>query len=55
MSTDKRSVLQFRVESDWPLSTSSLAIPIEYRITVGEGDQISHWSFASRIQVDAPR
>jgi hypothetical protein len=50
---DTRSLLRFRVESDRPLSTGSLEIPVEYRITVGHGDQFSVWSFASRIRLDA--
>ena len=48
-----QSALRFRVESDRP--DSSLAVPVEYRITVGEGDQISVWRFTSVIGPDSQR
>ena len=48
-----RSALRFRVESDRP--DVSLAVPVEYRITVGEGDQIAVWRFTSVIRPDSVR
>jgi hypothetical protein len=44
-----RSRLRFRLESE-PLA-AIVSIPIEYRVTVGEGDQIAIWTFPSVLQV----
>ena len=49
-----RSVLQFRVASHEP-GSASLAIPVEYRITVGGSDQIAVWTVPSFLHVDAAR
>lgn len=46
------SRLRVRVQSDAPLVMSSLAIPLEYRLTVGRGDEFSVWSFPSLLRVD---
>jgi hypothetical protein len=48
-----QSALRFRVEADRP--DTSLAVPVEYRITVGEGDQIAVWRFTAVIRPDSPR
>lgn len=45
-----RSRLRFRLESERPLA-AIVSIPIEYRVTVGEGDQIAIWTFPSVLQV----
>ena len=47
-----RSSLRFRVESSRPLVVSSLAIPLEYRLTIGGGDEFSVWTFPSLLRVD---
>jgi hypothetical protein len=47
-----RAPLRFRIESA-PLDASSLAIPLEYRLTVGRGDEFSVWSFSSLLRLDA--
>jgi hypothetical protein len=47
------SPLYFRVESTRPIALSSLAIPVEYRLTVGAGDEIAVWSFPTLIRFDA--
>jgi hypothetical protein len=48
----RQSSLRFRVETG---HEASLTVPVEYRITVGEGDQIAVWHFTSVIRSDAPR
>jgi hypothetical protein len=48
------SALQFRIASSKP-RPAPLAIPIEYRITVGASDQITVWTFPSVIRVDEAR
>ena len=53
--TSTRSPLHFRIESSRPLEVSSLAVPLEYRVTVGGGDEFSVWSFASLLRVDTSR
>jgi hypothetical protein len=53
--TSARSPLHFRIESSRPLVVSSLAVPLEYRVTVGGGDEFSVWSFASLLRVDSSR
>ena len=50
-----RSSLRFRVESSRPLAVSSLAIPVEYRLTIGGGDAFSVWSFPSLLRVESSR
>ena len=47
------SPLHFRVESARPAMLSSLTIPVEYRLTVGAGDEIAVWSFPTLIRFDA--
>lgn len=46
-----QSALRFRVEADGP--AAALVVPVEYRITVGEGDQIVVWRFTSVIDPDS--
>jgi hypothetical protein len=46
------SPLHFRVESSAPLALSSLAIPVEYRVTIGRGDEFSVWSFPALLRLD---
>ena len=53
--SDARSVLRFRLERDHPVAMAAVAIPVEYRITVGQSDQIAIWSFPSLIQLTAAR
>ena len=48
-----QSALRFRVEAD--RTDASLAVPVEYRVTVGEGDQIAVWRFTSVIRPDSLR
>lgn len=47
--------IRFRVESARPRRALPLAIPLEYRLTVGRGDEFSVWSFSSRLQVSTER
>jgi hypothetical protein len=47
--------LRFRVESARPRLASPMAIPLEYRLTVGRGDEFSVWSFPSLLQVGVER
>jgi len=54
-TTETHPALRFRVESNDRLAVTSLAIPVEYRLTVGNGDQFSVWSFPSVLRVDAGR
>ena len=49
-----QSALQFRVQADRD-DAANVAVPIEYRITVGEGDQIAVWRFTSMIHTDSLR
>jgi len=44
------SPLHFRVESGQRAVPSSLAIPVEYRLTVGTGDEIAVWTFPTVIR-----
>ena len=53
--TPARSPLHFRVESSQPIVVSALSIPLEYRVTVGSGDEFSVWSFASLLRLDSSR
>ena len=50
----ERAALRFRVDGGGAAS-APLAIPVEYRITVGSADQIAIYSFPSVIQVASPR
>ena len=50
LDTDTGSRLRFRLEFERPAPVG-LSIPIEYRVTVGQGDQIAIWTFASFLQV----
>jgi hypothetical protein len=49
------TALHFRVESGRPAALSTLVIPVEYRLTVGTGDEIAVWSFPTVIRFDASR
>lgn len=51
--TQTRSTLFFRVRSPAPRTAASLAIPVEYRLTVGGGDTFSVWSFSSLLRTDS--
>jgi len=47
--------LRLRVESTPGRLASPMAIPLEYRLTVGSGDEFSVWSFSSLLRVGAER
>jgi hypothetical protein len=47
--------LRLRVESTLGGLASPMAIPLEYRLTVGSGDEFSVWSFSSLLRVGAER
>jgi hypothetical protein len=47
-----RTPLRFRIESARTVA-SSLAIPVEYRLTVGTGDETAVWSFPTAIRFDS--
>ena len=49
------NAIRFRLESAWPHRALPPAIPLEYRLTVGRGDEFSVWSFSSLVQVGAER
>ena len=49
-----QSALQFRVDASH-VESLNIAVPIEYRITVGEGDQIAVWRFTSIVRADSAR
>ena len=49
----ERATLRFRVAGS-SAASATLAIPVEYRITVGSADQIAIYSFPSVIQLVAP-
>ena len=49
-----RTPLQFRVETSRS-APAALAIPVEYRITVGASDQIAVWTVPAVIRVGADR
>lgn len=51
---DTRLRLKFRLESNEPI-VSAVAVPVEYRVTVGEGDQIAVWTFPAALQIDDRR
>lgn len=50
-----QSSLHFRIESSGPSPSSSVSIPVEYRVTVGAGDEIAVWSFPAVLKFDAAR
>ena len=52
---DAGSVLRFRVEPYQSIAAAPLAVPVEYRITVGQGDEIAVWSFPSVLRLGGPR
>lgn len=52
---DPANTVRFRVESATPRRTPPAAIPLEYRLTVGHGDEFSVWTFSSRLQVGSER
>jgi len=45
------SPIRFRVESSAPLDSASLVIPVEYRLTVGRGDEFSVWRVSSVLRL----
>jgi hypothetical protein len=47
--------LRLRVESTPRRLASPMVLPLEYRLTVGSGDQFSVWSFSSPLRVAAER
>ncbi len=49
------AALRFRMESTPPRLASPMAIPLEYRLTVGRDDEFSIWSFSSLLKVGAGR
>ena len=49
-----RSAVQFRVAGGASTS-AALAIPVEYRITVGASDQIAVWTVPSLLHLDVAR
>jgi hypothetical protein len=48
-----QSPLRFRIDTD--PATAPVAVPVEYRLTVGEGDQFTVWRFTSVIRSDSLR
>jgi hypothetical protein len=50
-----RALLRFRVESTPRRLASPMTIPLEYRLTVGDGDRFSVWSVSSSLRVGAER
>lgn len=49
------NAIRFRVESAASYRAPPPAIPLEYRLTVGGGDEFSVWSFSSLLQVGTER
>ena len=49
------NTIRFRVASAQPRRSPFPAIPLEYRLTVGRGEEFQVWSFTSLLQVDAER
>jgi len=45
------NAIRFRVESAAPHRARPPAIPLEYRLTVGRGDEFSVWRFSSLLQI----
>jgi hypothetical protein len=50
-----RSPLRFRIESNQPSLAASMAIPVEYRLTVGTGDAIAVWTFPALLKFEPTR
>jgi hypothetical protein len=50
-----RSAVRFRIESTEPSLVASMTIPVEYRLTVGTGDEIAVWSFPAVLRFDPAR
>jgi hypothetical protein len=51
---DARSRLTFRVEAD-TTAAQRVSVPVEYRITVGDGDQIAVWTVPAVLDLGAKR
>ena len=49
------TALRFRVESARPRRSTAATIPLEYRLTMGRGDEFSVWSFSSPLHVGTER
>lgn len=49
--TRSRAPLRFRVESTPRRLAAPMLIPLEYRLTAGEGDRFSVWTFSSLLRV----
>lgn len=54
-SSVQRSTLRFRVESSQPSLLASIAIPVEYRLTIGAGDQIVVWNVRTVLRFESAR
>jgi hypothetical protein len=54
-SVASTNAFRFRIESAQPRRTPVPAIPLEYRLTVGRGDEFSVWSFSSVLLVGTER
>ena len=54
-ATASSNAIRFRVESADPRRAPPPAIPLEYRLTVGRGDEFSVWTFSSLLQAGAER
>jgi hypothetical protein len=52
--SDARSRLTFRVETDTTIA-QRVSVPVEYRITVGDGDQIAIWTVPAVLDLGAKR
>lgn len=50
-----RSPLHFRIESSQPSPFAVMAIPVEYRLTVGTGDEIAVWTFPALLKFEPAR
>ena len=52
-STDIRtaSPVRLRVEPNRMLAPSAVTVPLEYRVRVATGDEVSVWTFSSRLRV----
>jgi hypothetical protein len=51
---DARSRLTFRVEAD-TTTAQRVSVPVEYRITVGDGDQIAVWTVPAVLDLGVKR
>ena len=47
---DTHSRLKLRIESEQPMETA-ISVPVEYRVTIGEGDQVAVWAFPARLEI----